>query len=158
MADYLGTASGTDLDQAGSGEFEKRLDVSILPTGIGTSIEVHNQGGQGVTDTSSFVLHHYTDAVLAQYDNVGSGVGLRIKNAFNPTLRSDKPSDFVGDGDFLLLSKTNYVDPGTQTNQDVVLVQDSGEIQFITDASTPIRQKHNKVDDGAYAWHWYTSL
>ena len=76
----------------------------------------------GVTDTANFagqllgssapignVFHHYTDGISMQMDNVGEANKILVlKNAYNPTRRPDKPSDFVGSGTYISFDKHNY--------------------------------------------------
>lgn len=48
------------------------------------------------------VMHHYTDGICFQIDNVGEDNNILIlKNAYNPSRRPDKAADFVGTGTFL---------------------------------------------------------
>lgn len=71
-------------------------------------LEIHNKAGQGTgSDQSSFVIHHYTDAVAETIDNVGTGNVLVLRNANNPATRLDKPADFVGSGKYISAAKYN---------------------------------------------------
>lgn len=65
-----------------------------------------NFAGQtlGSAAPAGWVFHHYTDGELLRIDNVGSGRGLRIHNAQNPSRRPDKDPSYVGDGPFIYLS------------------------------------------------------
>lgn len=55
-----------------------------------------------------WIRHSYADGHLCQYDYVGTGGIINVwKNANNPTRRADKPSTFVGDGEFLRLLEHN---------------------------------------------------
>lgn len=63
-----------------------------------------NFAGQdlGVNAPIGNVMHHYTDGITFQVDNVGENNKILVlKNAYNPSRRPDKAADFVGSGDFL---------------------------------------------------------
>lgn len=67
-----------------------------------------NFGGQDMMgfDPIGFVFHHYADASMVQMDNVGEDNEILVlKNANNSTRRPDKPTDFIGDGKFLVLRR-----------------------------------------------------
>ncbi|MCC9162833.1 hypothetical protein LNA76_05775 [Alcaligenes sp. MMA] len=62
-----------------------------------------------------FVTHHYNDAEMVVWDNVGDkNLFLLLRNARNPSRRPDKPADFVGSADFLRCQNTYFYNGGYQ--------------------------------------------
>jgi hypothetical protein len=76
--------------------------AASLAAGNGADILHHAQQGTG-SDLPNFALavHNYTDGGGVAVDCVGSGVGVSIRQAHNSTARADKPSNYIGTGQFL---------------------------------------------------------
>jgi len=69
---------------------------------------------QGSSAPTGWIHHHYTDGIMHQWDNVGDGTMLYLKNAQNPGRRPDKASDYVGQGKFLSLGTEGFVGAGSE--------------------------------------------
>ena len=86
-------------------------------------VNCFNYAGQGLLGANSppgFVLHHYTDGAVAQYDNVGSANSILVlNNAFNPLARPDKAAEFIGTGTYVNLKKYNAA---TLANESLMLI------------------------------------
>ncbi|WQZ00199.1 tail fiber protein [Vibrio phage vB_ValC_WD615] len=78
--------------------------------------DVANFAGQtlGSSAPIGWIHHHYTDGIMHQWDNVGDGTMLYLKNAQNPGRRPDKPSSYVGQGKFLSLGTEGFVGVGSE--------------------------------------------
>ena len=69
-----------------------------------------NFAGQDLGENAPIgnVMHHYTDGIMFQLDNIGENNKILIlKNAVNPICRPDKPSNFSGTGDYIVCVKQN---------------------------------------------------
>ena len=75
-----------------------------------------NFAGQtlGSSAPIGWIHHHYTDGIMHQYDNVGSGTNLFLKNAQNPGRRPDKDPSYVGDGKFISVGTEGFVGAGSE--------------------------------------------
>lgn len=82
----------------------KHLEVTNnVNDNIGTT-NIANFAGQTLGENAPIgqIVHHYTDGIAYQIDNVGENNNILIlKNASNPIRRPDKGNDFVGSGSFL---------------------------------------------------------
>jgi hypothetical protein len=112
----------------------------------------------GQTQTSSiptgFIFHHYTDGVLCQMDNVGTGDLLVLKNARNPTRRPDKESSFVGTGVFIKFVRDNFSLGYSQT---LGYISNLFDIVW-TGVSGIASLWQNKADDSTYGFQFkYTN-
>lgn len=112
-------------------------------------LELANFAGQGiVSNIIAFILHHYTDSGMIQFDNVGDGTILTLKNAHNPVRRPDKPSDYVGGGKFLSATAHNY-EKGY--SEEIFFIAKNGTITW-TGVKGIATLEQNKQDDGTYAY------
>lgn len=85
----------------------KRIAVINESGDVEGVIDLANFAGQG-TDIRDIMakLHNYTDSDVMWLDNVGEGnCILRLNNSRNPLRRADKPSDYVGSGDYIVLGR-----------------------------------------------------
>lgn len=85
----------------------KRIEVINETTDVKGVIDLANFAGQG-TEIKDIMgkLHNYTDSDIMWLDNVGEGnTILRLNNSRNPIKRKDKPSDYVGSGDYIVLGR-----------------------------------------------------
>lgn len=93
--------------------------------------------GQGSSAPTGWIHHHYTDGIMHQWDNVGDGTMLYLKNAQNPGRRPDKPSSYVGQGKFLSLGTEGFVGAGSERffiSKDVEFVYKKRQVaKFISD-------------------------
>lgn len=81
-----------------------RVFVINKPSSTESVADFANFAGQGDSNPPiGWVLHHYTDSIAIQIDNVGHNtMGIMIlKNAHNPYRRPDKPETFFGNANFL---------------------------------------------------------
>lgn len=93
-----------------NGGFDAINDVNSL-VGVENVANFAGQTNYGNEPIGS-ILHHYTDGTVRQIDNVGEGNDILVlKNANNPSRRTDKPSDFYGTGNFLKMLKQEGTDP-----------------------------------------------
>lgn len=100
-------ANANKTNQTTYGRF-KYINGTASTTGV---FDVANFAGQTLGSSASigFVFHHYTDGAMIQVDNVGEANNIiTLKNAHNPTRRSDKAADFVGSGTYIRFDKHNY--------------------------------------------------
>ena len=100
-------ANANKTNQTTYGRF-KYINGTASTTGV---FDVANFAGQALGSSASigFVFHHYTDGAMIQVDNVGEANNIiTLKNAHNPTRRSDKAADFVGSGTYIRFDKHNY--------------------------------------------------
>jgi len=100
-------SNANKTNQTTYGRF-KYINGTSSTTGV---FDVANFAGQTLGGSASigFVFHHYTDGAMIQVDNVGEANNIiTLKNAHNPTRRSDKPADFVGSGTYIRFDKHNY--------------------------------------------------
>lgn len=112
-------------------------------------LELANFAGQGtVSNLIAFILHHYTDSGMIQFDNVGDGTVLTLKNAHNPVRRPDKPSNYVGSGKFLALAEHNY---NKGYAEEIFYLSKNG-VPTWTGVKGTAMFEQNKLDDGTYAY------
>jgi hypothetical protein len=109
--------------------------------------DMANFAGQGLSSgvPIGWVFHHYTDGKLLQIDNVGSGPVLTLKNARNPTRRPDKPSNYVGEGNYLELLR----DDGTGTSVQEAFINKDLDIVWRT---RPLKRISGKSDTSSWAF------
>ena len=113
------------------------------------NLEIHNFAQQGLgNEPVAFIIHHYTDAIMAQYDNVGSGTILVLKNAQNAINRPDQPSSYVGTGKYLVLKREN---DALGYAEDLMYISNDGEFQF-TGVEPITRILNNKTNDSIYSF------
>ncbi|MEN8433970.1 hypothetical protein NX821_001141 [Clostridium septicum] len=95
------------------------------------------------------IIHHYTDGILAQFDNVGDKNDILIlKNATNKWRRPDKPSDFVGTGNFLVCLRNNL---GAEHSDRMFMVDSKGNLYWF-DKKDTVCLGTNKEDNGTFAF------
>lgn len=113
-------------------------------------LELFSYAGQGTLDNIiTSIIHHYNDSDVMQLDNVGTGnVIFRLKNAHNNLHRPDKDDNFVGDGIFLECAYHNL-----ELNREITIfrINPDGSFSWTDFAKTAIL-KHNKIDDGNFAF------
>uniref|UniRef100_A0AB39AJ89 Tail fiber protein n=1 Tax=Vibrio phage P018-4 TaxID=3229728 RepID=A0AB39AJ89_9CAUD len=78
--------------------------------------DVANFAGQtlGAAAPIGWIHHHYTDGIMHQWDNVGDGTILFLKNAQNPGRRPDKDPSYVGQGKFLSIGTEGFIGAGSE--------------------------------------------
>ena len=81
------------------------LDLINNPQDTDSILNIAHFAGQGTAALTpiAMIVHNYTDAPLAQYDNVGTSEILILKNARNAGRRPDEGPAFKGTGAFLRL-------------------------------------------------------
>ena len=114
-----------------------------------------NFAGQGLGTSAPIgsVKHHYTDGTMVQWDNVGDGTMLVLKNAFNPTRRPDKPSDYVGTGIFVAFAEHDYAAGFSKT---MAYISNKAEIVW-TGVKGIATLWQNKAEDGVWAFQFKTT-
>ena len=127
----------------------KRIDISNDVTDTQGNLNIANFAGQadGVYAPIGQIIHHYTDGTNVQIDNVGRGDILVLKNANNPHRRTDKPSDYVGEGNFL--NCIEHKDNGLSKR--VFQVDNKGNMYWF-DSDDTINMGTNKPEDGKYCF------
>lgn len=91
--------------------------------------DLANFGGASVV-RRGFVIHHYNDAEMCVWDNVGeNNVFLLLRNANNPVRRPDKPADFNGSGDFIR-AQNRYNNAGTWQAVTVFELKQNGDLKW----------------------------
>ncbi|NIS16513.1 MAG: hypothetical protein GWN00_27800 [Aliifodinibius sp.] len=86
-------------------------EVSVINYATSTTapFDVKNRAMQGQAGAPNTLnLHGYTDAVVAYIDNVSDHPAVVIRNTGNSYFRADKPSNYVGNGKYLIFSHDNY--------------------------------------------------
>ena len=135
----------------------KRIEVINEKNDSKGIIDFANFGGQGNSNAPiGIVFHHYTDGKLIQIDNVGENNDiLTLKNANNPNRRTDKPSEFVGNGNFLKLIKTSF-DDGVKKEDDIFRINSLGQFAW---TKTNTVQFSNSLfeDNGMWAYKYIAS-
>lgn len=121
-------------------KIESNLEVINDPLDTAGVLNVANFAGQTNygSEPIGVVFHHYTDGNQIQVDNVGEGNDILVlKNARNPSRRTDKPIDFFGTGNFLRLMTQETTDP---SDMKLVITKDAEFVfgntvnpEFITD-------------------------
>ena len=107
-------------------------------------VELENYSGQdddSIADKKAFVIHNYNDAGVAQFDNVGTGTNLILKNARNTNRREKKASSFKGTGSHLVC---HDVDLG-----EVFDIRNTGSLQWNVGQTF---LTNTKEDDGLWAF------
>lgn len=118
-----------------------------------------NFAGQnlGVYAPIGNVMHHYTDGIMFQMDNVGEhNPILYLKNAYNPSRRPDKPNTFVGSGDFISCGEANLIDGETQqvgVSKSIFKLDSKGNMTW-ADKPDKVVFATNKEDDGKTAFQF----
>ena len=127
----------------------KRIDISNDVTDTQGNLNIANFAGQadGVNAPIGQIIHHYTDGTNVQIDNVGCGDILVLKNANNPHRRTDKPSDYVGEGNFL--NCIEHRDNGISKR--VFQVDNKGNMYWF-DSDDTINMGTNKPEDGKHCF------
>ena len=107
----------------------KRISVMNETTDTEGVIDLANFSGQGTALKDIMAkLHNYTDSDVMWLDNVGEGnCVLRLNNSRNPLRRADKPSDYVGSGDYLVLGR--HKNDGSIYYQ-VLIIDKDGNFKF----------------------------
>jgi hypothetical protein len=101
-----------------------------------------------------FIFHHYTDGGMIQIDNVGeSNDIIRLKNAQNANRRPDKPSSFVGSGNFLAFDEH---DDSLGFSQRLGFIDKAFKIVW-TGVKGIATLWQNKADDGTPAFRLQTT-
>lgn len=135
----------------------KRIEVINEKNDSKGIVDFANFSGQGNSNAPiGIVFHHYTDGKLIQIDNVGeSNDILTLKNANNPNRRTDKPSEFVGNGNFLKLIKT-YFNNGVKKEDDIFRINSLGQFAW---TGTNTVQFSNALfeDNGMWAYKYIAS-
>ena len=112
-------------------------------------LELANFAGQGIaSNIIAFILHHYTDSGMIQFDNVGDGTILTLKNAHNPSRRPDKGEEYVGKGKYLSLVVHNN-EKGYA--EEIMFVDRDGDIVY-TGVKSTASIGSNKDNDGVYCF------
>ncbi|PTR21160.1 hypothetical protein [Pseudomonas sp. GV085] len=114
-----------------------------------------NFAGQalGADATTGWVKHHYTDGTMMQMDNVGNGTALVLKNAHNPTRRSDKPSNYVGGGTFISLNEHDYA---AGYSKGLFYISKAAEFVW-TGVKSTVSFLQNKAEDALFAFQIRTT-
>jgi len=103
----------------------------------GAALDILNAGDRaaGNSAANAVTIHHYSDGIPQQIDNVGVNTSLVIKQARNATRRSDKASDYVGDGPFIAFTRASdgSADDHTGVAQNVARFNANGDLQFDPD-------------------------
>ena len=124
----------------------KRICVMNETTDNEGVIDLANFSGQGTAHKDIMAkLHNYTDSDVMWLDNVGEGnCVLRLNNSRNPLRRADKPSDYVGSGDYLILGR--HKDDGSIYYQ-VLIIDKDGNFLFNNDLALTgaIKFDNNKL-------------
>lgn len=123
----------------------KRVQGENTKTDIKGTFDSANFAGQDLGKNAPIgnVMHHYTDGIEFQIDNVGEDNNILIlKNAYNPSRRPDKPSDFVGTGTFLECLKAVI----GSTSLSMFRVDKDGNLLW-TDKTDTTQFISNKADD-----------
>ncbi|AGH07366.1 hypothetical protein VPGG_00049 [Vibrio phage VBM1] len=126
------------------------------PSSTHPIVDVANFAGQtlGVAAPTGWIHHHYTDGIMHQFDNVGyNNTILVLKNAQNPTRRPDKPSDFVGSGNFISL---RYVDPTAGFTRTGFFIDKDMKQVWTGEKGTAVLWQ-NKQNDGLPAFRLQTT-
>lgn len=97
--------------------------------------------------TISFALHDYTDGYGMVLDKVGENNILTIRQARNPTNRSDKADDYVGTGNFIQFQRSTTTGTGGNLgngNDIITSIDAKGNLLMYRDwdstvANAPIR-------------------
>ena len=135
----------------------KRIEVINEKNDSKGIVDFANFSGQGNSNAPiGIVFHHYTDGKLIQIDNVGENNDiLTLKNANNPNRRTDKPSEFVGNGNFLKLIKTSF-NNGVKKEDDIFRINSLGQFAW---TSTNTVQFSNALfeDNGMWAYKYIAS-
>lgn len=159
IVDMRVAANGKTFEKAGDrlNYFDEQLDKKTKLTN--KRIAVINESGdvEGVIDLANFAgqgtdirdimakLHNYTDSDVMWLDNVGEGnCILRLNNSRNPLRRADKPSDYVGSGDYIVLGR--HKDDGSIYYQ-VLKIDKNGNFIFnnSTELTGAIKFDNNKL-------------
>lgn len=144
-ADGLRAAMGdADFQTPRSYGLLRKINGTLSTNGV---VDIANFAGQGLSSNIpiGWVFHHYTDGKLLQIDNVGSGPALTLKNARNPTRRADKPSNYVGDGNYLEILR----DDGTGTSVQEAFINKDLDIVWRT---RPLKRISGKSDTSSWAF------
>lgn len=139
------TELGSQLEQK-TKLTNKRIAVINESGDVEGVIDLANFAGQG-TDIRDIMakLHNYTDSDVMWLDNVGEGnCILRLNNSRNPLRRADKPSDYVGSGDYIVLGR--HKDDGSIYYQ-VLKIDKNGNFIFnnSTELTGAIKFDNNKL-------------
>lgn len=144
-ADGLRSAMGdVDFQTPRSYGLLRKINGTLSTNG---AVDVANFAGQGLSSgvPIGFVFHHYTDGKLLQIDNVGSGPTLTLKNARNPVRRADKPSNYVGSGNYLEILR----DDGTGSEVQEAFINKDLDIVWRT---RPMNRISGKSDTSSWAF------
>jgi len=134
-------ASKSNLDN-------KRIEVTNTTTDTEGIVNLENLAQQGLgNEPLAVALHHYTDGVAMQIDNVGASNSVFvIKNAHNETWRPDKPADFVGTGSFIKLTEDTEYGRG-----DLLLVTKDANFNWTGDRQAILQnQRPANTTDAAF--------
>lgn len=126
------------------------------PASTHAIVDVANFAGQNLGEEApiGFIHHHYTDGTMHQFDNVGEANNILVlKNAQNETRRPDKPSDFVGSGNFLSL---RYVDPAVGFTKTGFFIDKDMKQVWTGEKGTAVLWQ-NRADDGTSAFRLQTT-
>lgn len=150
-------SSASEIDAVVDGDFNKNITIDTSIAGTKYGIDLHHMSGQGTaTNIIAYVIHNYTDSPLAQFDNVGDGDIMILKNAHNHTLRPDKGSEYVGQGNFLRLIRSEFND-GVQTGPTLFFIKPDATMEW-TYKNNPATFRNTKANDGInYAFKWECS-
>lgn len=112
---------------------------------IGT-FDFANFAGQGRTNAPiGGAIHHYTDGIGIQIDNVGENNTIMVlKNASNPSRRPDKSSDFIGNGSFISCVEHNPAP--SQPSKRLFMVNKKGDLYWL-DREEPVSLVTSKVSN-----------
>ena len=135
----------------------KRIEVINEKNDSKGIVDFANFSGQGNSNAPiGIVFHHYTDGKLIQIDNVGENNDiLTLKNANNPNRRTDKPSEFVGNGNFLKLIKTSF-NNGVKKEDDIFRINSLGQFAW-TNTNTVQFSNALFEDNGMWAYKYIAS-
>ena len=150
-------SNGNQIDKAVSGDFDTNITVDTPVDSTAYGIDLHHSAGQGTaTNRIAYVIHNYTDSVLAQFDNVGDNDIVILKNANNPTLRPDKDPEYVGQGNFLRLIRAEF-NGGVQTGPTLFFIKPDAAMEWVY-PNTSATFRNTKANDGTnYAFKWECS-
>lgn len=112
---------------------------------IGT-FDFANFAGQGKPNaTIGGAIHHYTDGIGVQIDNVGENNTIMVlKNANNPSRRPDKAPDFIGNGSFISCVEHNPTP--SQPSKRLFLVNKKGDLYWL-DREEPVSLVTSKISN-----------
>lgn len=137
--DHVSVTKGTIADLANAQTELGALVVINHEDSTGPALDIVNAGDRAAGNNAQpgIIIHHYSDGIPQQIDNVGINNSLVIKQARNATRRSDKASSFVGTGPFVAFTRASdgSADPHTGVPQNVTRFNALGDLQFDADTS-----------------------